>query len=313
MNRTCYRQEAHHVGVAAFLLIACVLVLAASPAYSQIVLERSERLASDRPESWAMAYMSAATLFSGFGPAQATDPWSLSIGFDLGHIPHLSDEQRRVGFNGTKLEDLNKSPVFGRARISLELPVDFTMEMSWTPPVGTSGAKPRHLFGLALERPLYQADHWRLGARAFFQHGQVRGDFSCDADTAAHAPGSPDNPFGCRAPSRDRFMLNQHGLELSIGGGHAQSSLAPFASYSFTRMKPRTQVHAEVFNVIDRASLSTRVQTHTLTVGLVYRGVEQWEVAGAMAWTPLKVRRPGDSTRSRDDLTSFRLLVLRGF
>lgn len=278
---------------------------------AQVVVDQGERLESDRPEAWAMAYMSASTLFSGFGPASGGEPWSMSLGAEAGHVPHLSTEQRRVGFDGTKLEDLNKSPVFGRLRLGVVLPAEFTVELSWTPPVEVDGAEPRDFFGAAVERPLVEHGHWRSAARAFYQRGTVTGDITCDSDTASHPPGSPANPFGCRAPSNDRFRVNQYGLELGLAREFPESGAEPYLSYTLTRMKPRTRVDAEVFSVIDRSLLTTRLTTHTATAGVIYRPGEHWELLGALAWTPLHVRRPPERSGSNDDLFSARLMLRR--
>lgn len=306
------------VGYAAgnrLLAFACIplFLLMAVPATAQVVIDQGERLDSDRPEAWAMAYMSAATLFSGFGPARSSEPWSLSLGVEAGHIPHVSTRKRRVGFDGTKLEDLNKSPVFGAVRVGLTLPADFALELGWTPPIEMDGAKPRNLFGIALERPLFEGDHWRSAARVFYQRGTVRGDITCDRDTASHPIGSPQNPFGCRAPSNDRFRINHHGLELAAARQFADTGFEPYLSYTLTRMTPRTQVDAHTFSVIDRSLLTTRLTTHTATAGLVYRPGNQWELLGALAWTPLHSRRPPDDNRSTHDLYSARLMLRRWF
>lgn len=288
-------------------------VLAGTQAAAQPIVDQGEHLDSDRPEAWAMAYLGASTLFSGFGPARGEEPWTLTVGAELGHIPHLSARQRRVGFNGTKLEDLNKTPVFGRIRLGLALPARFSLELSWTPPVEIDGARPRDFFGIAVERPLLERGPWRAAGRVFYQYGVITGDITCDRSTASHPPGSPDNPFGCRAPSNDRFKVDQGGLELSLSRSLRQGRFEPYLAYTLTDMQPRTQVDARVFSVIDRSVLTADITTHTATVGLVYRPGERWELLGALAWTPLHVRRPPDRDRSRDDLLSARLMLRRSW
>lgn len=289
-----------------FVLFACTF---ASTAAAQTVLEEREDLAFDRPESWAMAYMSASSLFSGFAVPRGMQPGSLLLGTELGHIPHISTEDRRVGFDGTKLEDLNKTPVFGRLRLWAGLPADFVVELNWTPPVEINGATPRGMAGIALERPVIEHERWRAGARVHYQRGSVRGDITCDADTASFPIGSPENPFGCRAPSDDRFELNSYGVELSASTSLADGRIEPYAAFALTRLEPRTRVNAETFGVIDRTLLVTDGNIRTMTLGLVHRPAPRWEVLAALAWTPLHVRRPPDRDRSRDDLWSARLML----
>lgn len=283
----------------------------AAPAGAQFVIEDREDLDFDRPEAWAMAYMSAATFFHGFGPARALEPGAVTLGLEAGHVPRISTEDRRVGFDGTKLEDLNKTPLFGRARLWIGLPADFAIELGWTPQVRINGARPKNLFAVALERPLIERDRWRAGARLNYQTGEVRGDITCDRATAAEPIGSPQNPFGCRAPSNDRFKINSVGLEVAASVRPGDGRLEPFAAFAVTRLEPRTRVNAEVFGVIDRSLLTTRGTVRTLTAGLLGRPADRWEVLGAIAWTPLNVRRPPDRQRSSDDFWSVRLMVRR--
>lgn len=289
------------------LLVTCF----GAPAVAQTVIGVREDLAFDRPEAWAMAYLGAASLFAGLGPPRVVEAGAVRIGAEIGHIPHVSTERRRVGFDGTKLEDLNKTPVFGVLRVQVGLPADFALELGWTPPLKIGGARPHGMFGVALERPLWSGEAWSLGLRAFHQRGQVRGDITCDRDTAALPIGSPGNPFGCRAPSHDVFHIRQQGVELGLRFTPAGSALEPFAALSWTRMRPRTQLDAEVFNVIDRSLLTTRGSTRTLTLGTSWRLDSGWEFSGGLAWTPLQVRRLPDRVRADDDLYSLRLLLRR--
>ena len=61
-----------------------------------------------------MFYFTAVSLFSGLGTPRSREPGSIEVGFELGAIPYLDQDQRRVGFDGTTEEDLNKSPIFAR-------------------------------------------------------------------------------------------------------------------------------------------------------------------------------------------------------
>lgn len=283
----------------------------ALPVAAQTVIDRSENLDFDRPEAWAMAYMTAATLFSASGPARSTEPWSVSLGVEAGSIPRIPTEKRRVGFNGIKHEDLNKTPVFGRIRLSVGLPADFTFELGWTPPVTINGATPRGLFALALERPLFVGERWRSAVRVYHQQGSIRGDITCDRETASFEPVTPENPFGCLAPSDDRATLEYNGLELGAAWSLAEGRVEPFAAASVTRAKPRVRVNAELLEGTDRSLLTTRGTLYTGSLGMVYRPAPEWELVTAVTYTPLTVRRPPERTRDRDDFWSIRLTLRR--
>lgn len=261
----------------------------------------------DSPEGWAMARTTAATLNLGPAPPGALGPWELAVSAELASIPHVDRADRQVGFGGTKFEDLNKSPVFGRGRLRLGLPAGFTAELSWSPPVEIDGVQPDGIYGLALERPLYAGERWRLGARLFGQAGHAEGDITCSDEIARLEPGSPDNPFGCVARSDDDIELDHGGAEIfgsaSLDGGRWE----PFASFAVTRIDPEVQVNARVFEVIDRSQLVTEGTLQTGTLGVVFNQSPSWHWTAALSYTPLDVRRPPDFDEESNDFWSVRL------
>ncbi|MEK6596483.1 MAG: hypothetical protein AABZ18_08210, partial [Pseudomonadota bacterium] len=143
-------------------LIYLLVTLSSGQALAQVVINETEFLHSDRPEAWAMNYFTSATLLSGFSAPRSRALGSVEVGAELDWVPQLSSEQRRVGFNGTKEEDLNKAPIFGRPRITLGLPGRFALTLSYVPPIRIFGFKP-NLFAFALERPLYERDALTIG------------------------------------------------------------------------------------------------------------------------------------------------------
>jgi hypothetical protein len=195
-----------------FLWLVATPCLASPPVY-----RFDEVLAGDRPEAWAMQYFAAAALPTGFAPpALAAGEWNVSA--ELAHVPALGERRRTVGFEGTKLEDLDKSPVVGRVRVDVGLPAHWRLEAGWTPPVAIDGARPRALFTMAIARRLAGGAGFALDARAFGQHGAVGGAFTCPAAIAGSTdPG--ENPYACEAPSRDTYRLRQYGVELDGAWG----------------------------------------------------------------------------------------------
>src|ERR1051326_2856224 len=138
---------------------ACALVLAAvfpaaaaaqsatSPARPIV----SDHLDFDRPESWALKYFTSSTMLSGLRPPdtspEGTRLGSITVGFELGWMPELDAGQRRVGFYGTKIEDLSKAPIFARPVVRVGLPWKFTAIAAAPVPASVFGVKPR-LFAL---------------------------------------------------------------------------------------------------------------------------------------------------------------------
>lgn len=281
--------------------VGLVLTAAGAEALAQDVLFDYEREAFDSPEGWAMAHTVAATLNLGAGPSSpmALGDWRLSA--EMGSIPHLSREDQRVGFGGFKLEDMNKSPVFGRGRLHLGLPAAITAEISWTPPLEINGGRPEHLFGLALERALWQGEAWRVGARLFAVRGDASGDTTCSRSVAAQAPGTAGNLYGCRAPSDDTLRLDHEGLELMVSRPLGNGRWEPFLALASTHMNPYVEIEALVFSSLDLSELESSGTVQTLSAGTLFEVSPQWQLSAAVSWTPLEVRRPLlYNTRSHD-------------
>jgi len=289
--------------------LALCLSLALMPGYgpAQTVFATNEVVDFDSPEGWAMAFMTTAGLNLGQLPPDETRFGDLALAAELGSIPRLNDSQQQVGFGGFKDEDLNKSPVFGRARASLGLFWDVTAELSWTPPVEIDGARPDGLWGLALSRPLAGNGAWGLGLRLFALEGAVRADVTCSADVASQPPGSPGNPFSCIEPSRDRLEMNHYGAELMLSFSEVAFNLEPWLAVASARMDPFTQIKARLQDSIERSTIDSRGTTTTYSAGLVYRFSDSWRVNLATSYTPLDVERPPGNRGGRENFWNARL------
>lgn len=297
-------KSAYVLGLAAALAAA-----PCAPATAQTVVANHEHLSASRPEAWAMGHAGAATLFLGTSTPRETDPGTFTLGAELASIPHIDRADTRVGFDGTKFEDLNKTPVFGRARLGVGLPGGFTLELAYTPPVSINGARPDGIYGLALQRPLAEGRHWRLGARVFGQTADIRGDITCPADLSAEPVGGPGNPDGCRAPSDDRVGLDHYGAEIGVAFPLRNGSLEPFVSVAVSRLHARVQVNARVFEVLDHSTRTTNVTLRTLRTGLAWRASRDWLLSASADYTPLDVRRPPDREFDNDPFWSLRLMA----
>jgi hypothetical protein len=291
-------------------LALAVLLLCARGAHAQIVVHRDEHLASDRPEAWAMNYVAASTFMTGFGATPVLAPGDWSVDAVLAYIPRLSEVQQRIGFNGTKFEDLNKTPVFGRARLMVGLPSGFVAELGYTPALQINGTTPRDLFAVAIGRRLFDRTGFSLSARLFGQHGRVGGDITCPAKLAGITD-RQQNPFGCQTPSDDRLALNYYGVELTsawdVGGWQLHLGLGA------VRSELSVQVDALTFDERDRSRLDARGALPFATVGVSRDIAADWSVGIEWLYVPLYVRRPPDFGRERDPLTSVRLQLRHRF
>lgn len=297
-------------------LLRTLCVALISAAISPVLLAQAPESgydfeAFDSPEGWAMAYTLASALNLGSGPAEHRGVFTWKIEAELASIPHLSKEQQRVGFGGFKPEDMNKSPVFGRARVSVALPAAVTAEFSWTPPLELDGAKPESLFGLALERELVSVGAWRLGGRLHAVRGHVSADVTCSRDVASYAPGSPSNLFGCSGPSVDRLRMNQQGAEVMLSLSLFDGRLQPFVAYARTHFRPFVEVEAPLFDSTHFWELQTSGSVDSLTLGARATITPVWQSSVAFSYTPLSVIRPRMDNRQHDNFWSLRVSVAR--
>ena len=173
------------------LASALTLVGASTPVGAQVI-DDVEELDWDRPEAWAMKFFNSVSLLTGLGAPEERRKWSFEIGLELDTIPQLSEDQRRIGFNGAKVEDLNRLPAFFRPRLTIGLPARFSLDVAWVPPVKLQGLT-TNLFAIGLERPFYTAGKLVLGGRIYGQIGKINGDFTCTEEEASYPPGPPDN------------------------------------------------------------------------------------------------------------------------
>jgi hypothetical protein len=291
------------------LLLAALLVCA-SGARAQTVVHNDAHLASDRPEAWAMNYVAASTFMTSFGATPALAPWSWSVALDLGDIPRLSGAQQRVGLDGIKQEDLNKSPVFGRIRLILGLPGDFVAELAYTPPLSIDGAQPLDLFAFSIGRRIFEGDSFTLSAQAFGQHGRVHGDITCPARLAGVAD-LQQNPFGCQAPSNDYIMLNYYGLEAT--SEWTAESWHAHASVGAARTELAVQVDALTFDVRDRSRLVARGILPFGTIGASRDLDARWNLGAEVLYVPLRVQREPSAPSVYSPLTSLRLQLVYRF
>ncbi len=272
---------------------AVVLVLAvagASPAGAQ-------SLAFDSPEAWALKWFVAATTFTPLAPPRTRAPGAIEVGLEAGWIPHLSESQRRVGFAGTALEDLNKTPVLGRVRAAVGLPGGFTAEVGWVPPVNMRGAK-ANLLDFALERPFFDSGPLALGLRGWGQVGHAKGDVTCPEDVVAQPPGSAGNPLGCQARSVDTSTLNAAGAALT--GGVKLGAISVHAAGGATYNDVQFQVGAITNGFHDSTLLRTHGWTGWVAGGLDLPVAPFASIGAEAFYSPLTVKRP-PSTMSEDD------------
>ena len=281
--------------LATMLIATVVLSTIAVPALAQ---GDAQEVDFDSTEAWALKYFAAVSTFTPMRAPRLLEPWTVDLTFELNWVPYLSEEDRRVGFGGTKVEDLNKVPALARPRVLVGLPAGFAAELSWLPPVEVSGVK-ANLVAAAVERPLIDRTTWSLGLRAHGQLGTIEGDFTCPSEVAAQPAGSDANPYGCESPSKDRSTLDYWGVAVTAGrrvGETGDLHLAIGANSNDLEF----QVDAITYGFHDRSHLVTDGWTAWVAAGAGWSLSEKIWVGGELFYSPLEVVRP-PNTRSQND------------
>lgn len=272
---------------------------------AQPIVDVVEELEFDRTESWAMQYFASVQRLTGMGVPRSLAPGSLELRLELGWVPSLSEEERRVGFDGTKVEDLNRTSIFARPRLVIGLPRAFSLTLSWVPPVEAFGVEP-HLLAAGIARPIWTGGRWRLGLGLTAQYGTLEGDLTCTAEEAAAGDNRELNPFLCEQPSNDEMTIRSAGLEISAARRVGESKFEPYVAMAANFMDLDFQVDARYSGLVDRSLLLTEGWTGQITAGTRYLMGARTHLGVELFYSPLEVVRPPRTTAENDALFNVR-------
>lgn len=299
------KRESRTGRIAKVLGILLVAIAVSGPVSAQVI-DDVEVLDWDRPEAWAMKYFNSVSILTGLGPPTAREPWTFSVGLELDTIPRLSEDQRRIGFGGAKVEDINRLPAIFRPRVTVGLPAKISLDVAWVPPVEVRGVE-SNLLAIAFERPFYSAGPWTLGVRIYGQLGKVSGDFTCSEDDASFPPGPPDNIYGCEAPSEDELTLNYLGAAFT--GGYRLKKTDFHWGVAANYMDMEFQVNALTYGFHDQSLLVTDGWTWSVNGGASWRLGGRTSLAVELFYSPLSVIRPPSTSQENDFLLNLRTML----
>jgi len=283
--------------------VGALLIALSAPLFAQSF---REELDARRPEAWAMRYFAAATLSTGVSAPVSRRLGAFDLGLEADDIPYLSTEQRTVGFHGTKVEDLNRSPAVVRPRAALGLGGDVSLVVDWVPPAEINRTR-ANVVSVALERPLLRTDTWSIGARLGGGSGNIRGDLTCPQAAVAAGDDPVRNPYACAAPSHDVQSYHWKSAALVVSR-QLSSSVAAYASASVWRLDALFRVNALHGGDVDHTRLAYAGYDWGGAAGLDWsRGL--WDIGAEVFYAPLDVIRDvtGRGPARRDDLVNFRL------
>jgi len=291
-------------GILILMLLAGVPVRA-----QQLVISETETLAFDRPEAWGMKYYASLGLLTSMGAPERRAPGEVALGFEGASVPQLSDEERRIGFNGTKLEDVNRTSFFGRVRGSVGLGAGLALDLAWTPPIEFDGAKP-NLLAASLSRPFSLSQSWRLGLRGYGQIGKIEADITCSADEVAGGSNIDLNPYLCVEPSQDESRQKAVGLEL-VAGYDSGGRFKPYAGVAVTYMDLEFRVNAlyGAGLIEDHTVQLTDGTTVAALAGVTFAPSPRWRISGEAFYSWLDIKRPPATTASNEGFFNVRFFV----
>ena len=251
----------------------------------------AERVDFTSPEGWAMSYMTAASLNLSDKFPEVLTLGQFNITAAISTIPELNEEQQRIGFGGFKSEDLNKSPAFGRGKITAGFYWDSIIELSWTPPLEINGAKPEQMWGIAFAKQIYTNEVFNLGMRLYKFNGQATASVTCSEENVMQPLYSQGNISGCIGTSKDQIDMSHDGIEILF---QRESSIGfkPWFSLASTRLKPSVQINAPLELIQEEAFIETSGRLMTLNLGLNYKLSDNWLLNLGTSYTPIDVQRP---------------------
>ncbi len=295
-----------------WLLFPLVLVLGAAPPVAgqseRLVVAGTETLDFNRPESWAMKYYASLTLLTGMGVPRERQAGEVDLAFEGGSVPQLSIEERRVGFDGSKVEDVNKTRVFGRVRGIVGVGHGLALELAYTPPIRVGGARP-NILALALGRP-FALSFLQLGVRGYGQVGTITADVTCSASEVAAGGDLSRNPFACVRASQDESRQKIAGLELVAGYGGA-ARVKPYVGVGLNYMDLDFRLNALYSNglVEDHSVQHTSGTTVSATAGVTCEMTQRFRVTAELFYSWLSVARPPATGAAGEALFNARVFL----
>ncbi len=231
------------------------------------------RVSSSTNEGKLLAFYTAPISFSMATAPALTRAGSIRFGAEGEYVPKPDPALEQTGACFTqKSEDTSLSPVFGRPRITIGIPLGFSVELAYLPPVTIGRAKPNLLsFAIA------HASRYSFGPttgttimlRGHGTYGSVEGAITCPSRSLQQ--NSPTSPCYGTEPSNDRFHPDMLGGELAVGVNPMSRSLAFYAGVGANRIDPHFQVR---FTDADGNVDATEVQLNSpLTRATVFGGV----------------------------------------
>lgn len=257
------------------------LLIFPSLAWSQSVCRPS----TDSNEADLFGIFSVPLALSPLGVPTPKGPGTVAVTLEAAYLPNVDDEtatptQCRPG-KGPENTDLLVG--FPRPRVSVWLPADFMVEVSWLPPLRVSDVK-ANLVSFALAR------QFGLGAEGLFASvrahgivGEIKAPITCDEDALL------DSGSECfqGTESDDRFEPNLFGADVTLGWELLEGRLRPYLGGGVSFLRPRFQVHfVNSAGILDDTKVEVDLERGTVFGGVSLTLNRRFAVTGEVFSNP---------------------------
>ena len=295
------------------LLITCLLGLGLPCALSAQGRPDPEYFDFDAPEAWAMKYFTSASLITGYGPIPSREAGWIDLQLEVVELPFLGEEYRRIGFNGTKVENLNNAPISIRPHFIYYLRNSLALSLSYVPPIELWDVKANLLAGTLNWSPINKGP-LTVGLRIYGQIGTADGAFTCSGENVAAGYDFENNPYGCNKISRDRAHLDYLGVEISAAYRMDKlKGLRPFVAVGYNRMNLKFGINSTLFGEEDSRTQKNQGETVSFSGGFTIPLTSNLQFGLQLFYAPLDVRRNFRETAENDSLVNLRTQITYHF
>ncbi len=246
-------------------------------------------------EAKLLAFYEAPVVFAPADAPATLAPWHVGLVGELTYVPTAPSSITTTGFCfESKQQDTHLSPILPRIRVSLGLPMGFSIEGSYLPPITVASATPN--FGsLAVAYTHELSPFVVLQGRIHGTVGTVKGPITCSKSALQQS--DPTQPCYGTQPSDDTFKPNSIGADVAAGFTPNGGRFTVYGGVGYAYLPARFQVDFTDLNgFTDRTPVEVGMSRESIFGGLDVRIIEGLSAGAQVYSVPA-------------DLTTFRVSV----
>ena len=242
-------------------------------------------------EARLLAFYEAPFTFSMAGAPARLAAGSVRVEAEAVPVPSPDAELQHPSYcyqyttNNTRL-----APLFGRPRLTIGLPANFSVEASYLPPITVGDARAT-VASFALERTQtapFSGGRLELAIRAHTTVGKVLGPITCPRqslqlmDEAAPCYGTE--------PSRDAFHPDASGIEAALGTSGDRGRVAAYVGGGISALRPRFRAgFTDGHGLVDRTTVAVDLIRGVLFGGATFQVSSKVALAAQLYSVPADV------------------------